>query len=780
MELFTLLAKLTLDSSEFESKIEDARSEAQSFDGDVDSSLDLDTSNFDTGLSGAEKKASAFTGPDEQTLDLDSSDFDTDLSDAATASEEFEGPEDPDLDIDTSGFVDNLDDAQTEADGFTGPDDPALDIDTSDFIDNLDDAQTESDGFTGPDSPSLDLDTSGFTGAMADTETSAGEFQTNLDGVWKKVATGITAAGIVGAINTIKNKIQEAVNLAAQLGDDADKGSRRLGISAKAYQEWGHALSQSGANINDFQRGILTINNLLAGNDISKDAAAAFDALGVSTKDANDNIKTTEKFLQDTVKALADFNGTNAERGALVQAIFGRSGNNLNALLDSGADGIDDLIKEANELGLVMSDKEVADSVAYGDALANMQDAVNALKTSLVTGIMPLLTDAMQQITAIVSVFNGRSAEDSLGDQLSGVDDALASTATDADATARTATGLLGKLWEMGDATKLTAEQSAVWHDTAKELIKLIPDLSDKINLDTNELSGNKEELQNVIDKWKEFTTVRALQSAMEKRQQLVADATEKQIDAQVDAIVKQTQAEVARQDAVKKTNELLSALGKDTLGENATEDEMRAAVQPLGLDYGYGSHVNEYNEAVGAIEDLSGTASAAEAAQQQADALSEELTKVKEENEAWEAAAKAAYFGTQEEADAAIASLAALNEEIGKLKEQSGITIDVTTSGGGEGASNAKGNWRVPYDNFPAILHRDEAVLTASDARKWREGGAGSGGVDLSSLAAAIVGAVRDGMNGASVNSFLDGESVTSRVNAKTSNKLKARRFAL
>ena len=40
-----------------------------------------------------------------------------------------------------------------------------------------------------------------------------------------------------------------------------------------------------------------------------------------------------------------------------------------------------------------------------------------------------------------------------------------------------------------------------------------------------------------------------------------------------------------------------------------------------------------------------------------------------------------------------------------------------------------------VPYDEFPAILHRGEAVLTAAEARVWRNGGNGtaptsSGGV--------------------------------------------------
>lgn len=69
------------------------------------------------------------------------------------------------------------------------------------------------------------------------------------------------------------------------------------------------------------------------------------------------------------------------------------------------------------------------------------------------------------------------------------------------------------------------------------------------------------------------------------------------------------------------------------------------------------------------------------------------------------------------------------------------GLSVDVGVSGtptGGSGGGGKKaaplrsGLWRVPYDGFPAVLHANEAVLTSSQADKWRtsRGSSGGGGV--------------------------------------------------
>lgn len=99
------------------------------------------------------------------------------------------------------------------------------------------------------------------------------------------------------------------------------------------------------------------------------------------------------------------------------------------------------------------------------------------------------------------------------------------------------------------------------------------------------------------------------------------------------------------------------------------------------------------------------------------------------------------------------------------------------TDSDGSGGASRgfAKGSVFIPND-MTAMLHRGEMVLTASQARKYRDN---ESGVDYGTLAQVVAQAVREGMAGVSVNSYLDAELVTESVNRRIGNELVSRRYA-
>ena len=91
---------------------------------------------------------------------------------------------------------------------------------------------------------------------------------------------------------------------------------------------------------------------------------------------------------------------------------------------------------------------------------------------------------------------------------------------------------------------------------------------------------------------------------------------------------------------------------------------------------------------------------------------------------------------------------------------------------------SFASGLWEVPYDDFPAMLHEGEMVLTRSQARDYRDGERGQN-INISALMSGIISAVKEGMRDAQVNAYMDGKRVTRETNRITANELRNVRFS-
>lgn len=194
------------------------------------------------------------------------------------------------------------------------------------------------------------------------------------------IAAAALAAALVGAVSAT-----------VEAGSAATDGAARTGLSTQAYQELAYAAEQCGVPLELLEASFGKVS-AMAGKAANGDEAAAkaFEALGISVTDANGKVKSSEQLFNETTAALAAIEDP-AKRAAAAQALYGESAAKLMPLLSQGTEGIEAMRAEAELLGIVLSDEDVAAADAFGDSMDMLKGVVRGLAFDIGTALLPFL-----------------------------------------------------------------------------------------------------------------------------------------------------------------------------------------------------------------------------------------------------------------------------------------------------------------------------------------------------------------------------------------------------
>ena len=295
-----------------------------------------------------------------------------------------------------------------------------------------------------------------------------------------------------------------------------------------------------------------------------------------------------------------------------------------------------------------------------------------------------------------------------------------------------------------GDAAENTEE----WATALERLKSVYPEINQFIAEEGGNLSATNASLMEYI----ENNNRRIEQEAKKK-------ALQKYIDAYSEAQQAQTSAEIEREIALSEAGEARSRLVSYVSSHAGNEDFTGKGLTFEQVEFAARSVANEFGESQTEIDALSKVYNENKTKADEAGAKIEELSQST-------VLLKAAM-------DNAESALAKLEASAGSFTTYGQWANDHYSKN-----SNAKGLWDVPYDDYVSTLHRGEMVLNATRAREYREGGTNTS-LDLDSLTAAVETAIRAGMEGATVRSYLNGRDITDEVNRTQIKQLKARRYA-
>jgi hypothetical protein len=196
-------------------------------------------------------------------------------------------------------------------------------------------------------------------------------------------AVGIGVASATSAFAGFLLVSESATRHLAEIGVQTEALSLKMGLTTKEVGQFSFAARAVGEDIGVFQTGMRKLSQGLAdGGEEGKKAREALSELGVKTRSLNGDIRPTSDILEQVAAGLSKISEP-ARRNAEVLKIFGRAGIELIPVLAH----LNENIARSKELGVGLSDAEVAKFLKYQQAIVEVDTAWARAKRHFEEGI---------------------------------------------------------------------------------------------------------------------------------------------------------------------------------------------------------------------------------------------------------------------------------------------------------------------------------------------------------------------------------------------------------
>lgn len=226
--------------------------------------------------------------------------------------------------------------------------------------------------------------------------TQKAEKHTASFGETAKKAGAVAAAGfaaIAAAMVAVVKGLADLITDTAEYGNQVDKMSQKMGMTAEAYQEWDFIMQHCGASMDSLKSSMKTLATA------AETGNAAFEKIGLSQEQIAN--MSQEDLFAATIAGLQDIDDT-TERTYLASQLLGRGATELGPLLNMTAEETAEMRDRVHELGGVMSDEGVKAAAQFEDSLQDLKTAFSGIKRSLAGEFLPGVTKAMDGFTEIL------------------------------------------------------------------------------------------------------------------------------------------------------------------------------------------------------------------------------------------------------------------------------------------------------------------------------------------------------------------------------------------
>lgn len=251
------------------------------------------------------------------------------------------------------------------------------------------------------------------------------QFSTGL----KKAQTGLSSFGKMAAVGFAAVSAAAAVAGGAMLvlgkrsvdaADQMSKTAAKTGVTTESLSRLKYAADFAGVGFDGLAAGLRRVgqNIVEVANGSKGPAATAFQALGISVKEASGQLKSSDQVLSEVADRFARMENGSTKTALAIQ-LFGKSGADLIPLLNEGADGLKRYADESDRLGLTISSKTGKAAERFNDTLTRIGKIIEGVTMKVSAAALPafqnfadlLASPAFAQAaetfgTTLINVFN--------------------------------------------------------------------------------------------------------------------------------------------------------------------------------------------------------------------------------------------------------------------------------------------------------------------------------------------------------------------------------------
>lgn len=204
----------------------------------------------------------------------------------------------------------------------------------------------------------------------------------------KSVQSASVAIG--GSLGALFGGVALGVRMTINEADKLGKMAQSIGVPVEELSRLKHAADLSDVSIESLGKamGRLSKSMMDVAGGKKDDVSQTFNTLGISVKNADGSLKSASQVMTDVAGKFGNMQD-GAGKTAIAMRLFGRSGAELIPMLNAGKAGLQEMMQEADQLGIVIDTKTAKSAEAFNDNLTRMGKVAEGIVLKITAEMLP-------------------------------------------------------------------------------------------------------------------------------------------------------------------------------------------------------------------------------------------------------------------------------------------------------------------------------------------------------------------------------------------------------